>query len=138
MKFEVKTTTEVDVKFLKADCGVRYWEDATVNGVQDGDGELIPCRQGDGWAPLIDLETGKVEDWPEGTKADIHYKVCDAGIYSLLDADRNVVASFDGYVPSMMSPGGSGYGDYVIMTIGEDGVIEGWEADLDDFGDDRD
>jgi hypothetical protein len=133
MKITLKEPKEYDVKFLKADCGVRYWEDADVNGITDDDGKLIPLRNGDTWCPIIDLATGVVQDWPSGTTADIHYKVCDAGVYSLLDADKNVVKSIDGYVPKMMAPAGSGYGDYVVMTIGEDGTIAGWRASLDVF-----
>lgn len=30
----------------------------------------------------------------------------------------------------MLSPGGDGYGDYVIMEIGPDGEIADWEVDL--------
>lgn len=134
---------EVEVKYLRARCGVRYWEDATVNGECDEDGSRIPCRKGTAadndrlgggnWCPTIDLETGKIEGWPEGTTAHIHYKVCDDGEYELLDADRNVVKAIDGYVPSIMSPAEPGYGDYVIMTIGPDGAIANWRADLSDF-----
>lgn len=133
MKITIKEPKEYDVKFLKADCEVRYWEDADVNGIPDDEGKLIPLRNGEAWCPIIDLATGVIQDWPSGTTADIHYKVCDAGVYSLLDADKNVVKSIDGYVPKMMAPGGSGYGDYVIMTIGEDGTIVGWRASLDVF-----
>lgn len=43
---KVTTTTKVPVKYLRARCGVRYWEDGTVNGVQDDDGSRIPCRNG--------------------------------------------------------------------------------------------
>jgi hypothetical protein len=125
-----------EVKYLKAECGVRYWEDGEVNGTEDTDGELLPFRVDDAWCPTIDLETGIIQDWPAGTTADVHYKVCDAGIYHLLDAEKNVVRSVDGYVPSMMSPGGSGYGDYVIMTIGQDGKIENWKVDLEPFQED--
>lgn len=124
---------EVAVRFLQAECGVRYWEDAAVNGEEDVDGSRIPCRVGDDWRPLIDLETGVIRDWPEGTTADIHYKVCDDGRYKLLDADMNVVKSIDGYVPKIMSPGDDGYGDYVIMSVGADGKIEDFTANLDAF-----
>ena len=80
---------EVSVVFLKAECGVRYWEDAEVNGKQeDDDNPTIPCRTGDSWCPVIALDTGKIEGWPEGVTAKTHYKVCDAGRYSLLDAER--------------------------------------------------
>lgn len=130
---DISETSTKEVKYLKAECGVRYWEDGEVNGTTDDEGTLIPLRVGDTWCPTIDLSTGIIQDWPEGTTADVHYKVCDAGVYQLLDADKNVVRSIDGYVPKIMSPGGSGYGDYVIMTIGPDGQIVGWRVNLDGF-----
>ena len=76
---------EIEVTAIGITAEVRYWEDATVNGVEDTDGALIPLRFGDCWMPIIELDTGRVRDWPEGTTADIHYKVCDAGEYELLD-----------------------------------------------------
>lgn len=139
----LKETKSVPVKYIRARCGVRYWEDARVNGEEDADGSRIPLREGTpadndnlgggNWRPTIDLDTGKIEGWPEGTTASIHYKVCDDGDYELLDADRNVVASIDGYVPSLMCPEGNGYGDYVIMEIAADGTIAKWVADLSEF-----
>ena len=138
MQITIQETKDVDVKFLQASCGVRYWEDASVNGVDDTDGKLIPLRVGDCWEPLIDLETGIIQNWPPGTAADIHYKVCDAGVYSLLDAGGNVVKKIDGYVPKIMCPGDDGYGDYVIMTVDGAGQIAGWRADLKAFSADND
>lgn len=138
----------VPVKFIRARCGVRYWEDATVNGVEDADGSRIPCRKGTAadnnnlgggdWCPTIDLESGKIVGWPEGTTASIHYKVCDDGDYALLDAEQNVVAEIHGYVPSLMCPELEGFGDYVIMEIGADGAIAKWKADLSEFEKDDD
>lgn len=135
MTFTIELTQVVskEVKYLQAECGVRYWEDGEVNGSEDTDGELIPCRVKDAWCPTIDLEAGIIQDWPAGTTASVHYKVCDAGLYRLLDADKNVVREIDGYVPKIMCPGGSGYGDYVIMTVGADGKIENWDVLLDAF-----
>lgn len=133
MKIEVTTKTRIAVKFLRATCGVRYWEDATVNGKADEDGSLIPCRNGENWQPLIDLAEGRIIDWPQGVAAEIHYKVCDDGSYELLDENRNTVAKRDGYVIKMMSPEENGFGDYVIMNIGPDGVIANWKVDLSDF-----
>jgi len=138
MTFTIELTQVVskEVKYLQAECGVQYWEDGEVNGTEDTDGELMPLRVKDAWVPTIDLETGAIQDWPAGTIANIHYKVCDAGLYKLLDAEKKVVREIDGYVPTMMSPGGSGYGDYVIMTIGPDGKIENWSVDLEPFQED--
>jgi hypothetical protein len=42
----LKEIKAVPVKFLRARCGVRYWEDGTVNGEEDADGSRIPCREG--------------------------------------------------------------------------------------------
>ena len=133
MNVTVRTPRQIEVKYLHAKCGVRYWEDAKVNGKEDEDGTLIPCRVHDTWAPIIELDTGVIRAWPTGTTADIHYKVCDAGVYALLDADMNEIVSIEGYVPGMLAPKDSGYGDYVIMEVGPDGKIDGWEADLTPF-----
>lgn len=130
MKIAYQQTVEAEVKFLRATCGRCYWEDAKVNGVQDDDGTLIPCRVGDTWAPLIDVDAGVIQAWPAGTTADIHYKVCDEGVYELLDASMTVLVKRDGYVPGVMCPNENGYGDYVIMTVGEDGRIANWHPDL--------
>lgn len=73
MKLTTAVKQDVEVKYLRVRCGVRYWEDATVNGVRDDDGSRIPCRDGGGnWCPTIDLGTGKIENWPEGTTARLH------------------------------------------------------------------
>ena len=75
-------------QFIEIGAEVRYWEDATVNGQEDMDGTRIPCRNGKVWEPVIDLKTGHISNWPVGTEANIHYKVCDAGEYWLLDASK--------------------------------------------------
>lgn len=114
--------------YIEVEAGVRYWEDATVNDVEDEDGALIPFRKGDAWCPTIDLQTGKVLNWPSGTTADVHYKVCDDGRYWLLDRDFVRIAGREGYVPgAFLCHGGSGYGDYIIMVIGADGRIADYE-----------
>lgn len=118
---------------LVVKAGVRYWEDATVNGVADQEGILIPFRKGDYWCPVIDLESGRIKDWPEGTRADVHYKVCDDGDYWLNDEDGAVWGHQAGYVPRFLAVGDCGYGDYIILEIGEDGGIVGWKSPDIDF-----
>jgi hypothetical protein len=122
--------------YIEVSAKVRYWEDAAVNGLDDEDGSLIPLRTGDLWQPVIRLADGVVMDWPAGTVADIHYKVCDQGQYWLQDADRKRVARWAGwYVPSdALCPGGEGWGDYIIMMIGADGVVEKWRPDIEIVG----
>lgn len=134
MEFERKQTVKVEVTTLRCNMGVRYWEDGEVNGVQDSDdAPQMPFADGDDWRIDIDLDTGKIAHWPAGTVAKTHYKVCDAGVYTLLTADGEEVAKREGYVPDMLCPGDNGYGDYVIMEIGADGQILNWDADLSYF-----
>ena len=137
-KITAKVPCEFEVAAIRVAAEVRYWEDADVNGEPDTkDGSFIPLRDGTFWTPIIDLETGRVRDWPEGTSADIHYKVCDAGEYALLAPDGSVVAERNGYVPDMLAVGESGYGDYIILKIGADGLIAGWKPpsiDVDEWG----
>lgn len=114
------------VTHVNVEAEPRYWEDATVGGVEDTDGTLIPDRQGGIWYACIRLADGRVEGWPEGVTARLHYKVCDAGNYWLSRADGQRVAKWKGhYVPTaFLCHGDSGHGDYIVMAIGGDGVIE--------------
>lgn len=133
MKIKLKIEKEFDAKFLQVQAGVRYWEDASVNGVEDTEGELIPCRVGDDWQPLIELESGKILNWETGKTADIHYKVCDDGNYILLDENEGEIKSIAGYVINDLAIGESGFGDYIIMKVDENGLIEGWSPTLEEF-----
>jgi hypothetical protein len=134
---------EIPVNYLQVTAEPRYWEDAFVDGIEDTDGALIPCRYKDLWTPIIELETGRIINWREGVTAKIHYKVCDAGEYTLLagkwDEDNlTEVKTIEGYVPKIMSPGGKGYGDYIIMEIDENGFIENWKVNLREWEADED
>lgn len=107
---------------------VRYWEDATVNGVVDEHGALIPGRLGDLWKARIHLADGVVVGWPDGTEASTFYKVCDQGQYWLTDDNGTRIAKWRGhYVPNdFLCHGEKGWGDYIILRIGVGGGIEGY------------
>lgn len=129
MKITLKIEKEYEVKTLSVSAGVRYWEDATINGEEDTDGSSIPCRQGGCWTPEIDIDTGVITNWTKGIKAEIHYKICDSGCYYLRDAEGYVIASIeDEYVPKIMCPKSEGYGDYIIMDVDETGKIADWKG----------
>lgn len=123
-----RSLTIKDAKFIEISAAVRYWEDATVNGKEDVGGTLIPCRTGPSWTPVIELDTGLILNWPTGVEACIHYKVCDAGEYWLLDENKQRIAKWKtSYVPNkILCVGGSGYGDYIIFKVGADGRVVGW------------
>lgn len=133
MKAKIKTIQTFEITTLKVKAGVRYWEDATVNGKEDTEGELIPCRDGDYWCPVIDIDRGIITNWQQGVEADIHYKVCDDGTYELIDKDGDSVLTKEGYVPDILCPEEDGYGDYIIMQVNKDGSINSWKADLTDL-----
>lgn len=133
MEIELTVTKKFDVSTLRVSAGARYWEDATVNGKEDTDGTLIPFRNNDYWQPVIDLESGIIQDWPKGTTAEIHYKVCDDGMYQLKSESGEIIKSIRGYVPDILCPKDSGYGDYIIMDIDGNGQIQDWEVDLSGF-----
>lgn len=148
MKIETTVKVETDVRYFCADILPRYYEDAEVDGVEDisydeqktGAQPRMPlvvkneaCGKGRPdeswlWKIKIDLESGKVLDWPAGTKASVHYKVCDQGVYWLEDENGNVFHKIESYVPDIIDIDCDGYGDYVLMNIGEDGTIEDWWA----------
>lgn len=134
MKSKIKIEKEVELKTLVVKAGVRYYEDAVVNGLTDEHGDLIPCKEGDLWCPIIDIDTGVITNWKQGVRASTHYKVCDEGSYYLLDNEGNTVLSIeDNYVPSILYPKGGGYGDYIILEIDENGKIDGWNPNLESF-----
>lgn len=130
-----------DAKYLKVEAEVRYWEDAKVNGVEDTEGTLIPFKTGDIWEPIIDLDKGVIVDWPKGTAANIHYKVCDAGEYWLLAEDKEKIAQYlSYYVPDEFLCYGNnrGYGDYIIFNVDETGKIQDYKKpriDTEEWGD---
>jgi hypothetical protein len=109
---------------------VRNWEDTHVNAVADISGELIPCRRGPLWAPVIELGTGHILNWNESapTEVRVHYKVTDEGNYWLADQALNKIAKWrDEYVPDhILCTADRGYGDYIIMQIESGGIIKNW------------
>lgn len=115
------------IVYIEVHANVRYTEDATLNGVEDVNGDM-PCMKGSMWCPIIRIEDGKVINWPVGNTASIHYKVCDAGCYYLTDIDMKRLAIRENeYVPNdYLCHGGSGWGDYIIMSIDENGFIKNY------------
>lgn len=152
MKIIINKPREYDIKYLKATMGVRYWVDCDYsedNGntwnlnFPDTDEEsdrimkLTPCvvrkdigyKESNYWEIIIDLETGKVLNWPLWFCLRTHYKVCDDGEYVFLDKDMNEVVNITKeykqyYVPDFLAIEDSGYGDYVAININGDGSIQ--------------
>lgn len=146
-----------EVRYLLVDAGVRYYEDATVDGSYDismhdnrveGVYPKMPCVEQIKehptdtihtnhlrWRPMIDIKEGVIINWRKGTTAHAFYKVCDNGTYSLLDADKKVLYEVDSYVPDCLAIEDEGFGDYIDMVIDEDGKIKDWVCTEDDLTD---
>ena len=117
--------------FVEVQADVRYWEDGEINGEEDTEGK-IPLRCNDSWCPVIALVDGQIQDWPSGVTARVHYKVCDAGEYWLLNEEGKRIAKWKGsYVPDkILTVGNKGYGDYIIFSIDSNGKIIGWRPPI--------
>ena len=63
-----------------------------------------------------------------------HFKVCDDGLYQILDKDGDVIwdsiQTCHYYVPSFLSIEDEGYGDYLYIDIDGDGNIAHWNTAL--------
>jgi hypothetical protein len=152
LKFMKRINVEAKAKYLECWIGVRYLEDAEINGEDDTDsGDLLSAnlpqvftKESDAPKPmrgytdngvvahiLINLDNGKVGNWTEGVTAKFHYKSCDINVFRLLDADMNVIYETPNedteYVigPDFMNE----YGDYFVLRVDADGFITDYNKD---------
>lgn len=144
MKKKIKVEQEIDLATAECQVFVRYWEDSEVNGKRDSDNSpSMPCvqsvkhfyygRPALAWCPIINLDNGQITNWKQGVKAYIHYKSVDENVVIIKDREGRVVKEYEGYVPNFLCPIGGGYGDYVIMEIDENGLIQNFKANFDDI-----
>lgn len=75
----------------------------------------------------IDIEEGKILDWPIGNTAVIYSKPVDSGIYTFKDTNKKDMLVYSGYVPDGLAIDSDGYGDYIILSINENGLIKNWD-----------
>lgn len=116
MKFTVTRPVEIEVTFISVHLPVRYEEEDIPND--------FPLRKGDIWSAVIEIDTGKIRDWPEGKSGNLHLKVCDSGQYTVGNEEDASLAVIEDYVPHGVIPGK--YGDYVDLKINEHGIITNW------------
>ena len=134
MKAKIKIEKEVEVKTVLIDISPRY-----IGDDEDDDMPTTTPMLNEGktsWVAFVDIDTGKIKDWPEGTSCEFFVKVCDAGTYTLFDDEGCTVAVKEGYVPNGLIPGQ--YGDYVDLKINEEGIITNWPKtiSIDEFFED--
>lgn len=127
MKLTVKRPQEIEIGLVKIDIQPRY--------IGDTDEDDLPTdfpllnEEKTNWVAFVEIDTGRILDWPQGDARSMHVKVCDAGVYTLLTNDLKEIAVRQDYVPNDLIPGS--YGDYVELTIDESGVITNWPRNPD-------
>jgi hypothetical protein len=122
MKVTVNQPVEVEITSVRVEVSVRYGVDDIPND--------FPLRDGAMWRGTIEIETGKILEWP-ADKPEHHclnMNVCDQGIYTLLGPDGTEEAKIDGYCPNRLIPGE--YGDHIDLEIGG-GVVTNWPKRID-------
>lgn len=137
----------VNLKYAQCELRIHNWEDFTVNGKEDNnDNHETPfakdkkSKDKKYWCPLIDIDEGKIVGWPQGVTLDVCAKTCDENIIYFFDENKNaiewfdeeekeVLSCYDGYVPEFLDSSGEGYGDYVELTVDEDGYIKNFDKE---------
>lgn len=80
----------------------------------------------------IDIDSGKVTNWPKNCPVDFHdIKIVDTGHYGLMDDNADTIVGYSGYVPACL-----GGGDYLEFEIDENSYIVDWsfgQEDCDEF-----
>ena len=125
MKATVNLPVEINITGIQMVLAVRYEEDDIPNDFPGRSGEILKMD--------VEIDTGKILDWPEGKDFDLFMKVTDCGTYTLFDSDgKRVKTLTNDYVPHGVVPGE--YGDYVKFDI-KNGIITNWpkNPDLKDF-----
>lgn len=155
MKIKRLTPVEYDIKYLRATMGVRYYvncEYTEDNGktwhkdFEDTDeaDELVKSvipgivkkdigyKESEYFEIIIDLDKGKVINWPKNFTLITYFKICDDGEYVFLDKKMNEIVNITKeydqyYVPSFLSIDDNGYGDYLYITILGGGKIHNFD-----------
>jgi hypothetical protein len=126
---KIKIEKEVNITEVLVKLNIRYGEEDITND--------FPMRNCDTWTARINIDEGRIIDWPKGQSGHLYMKVSDEGSYYLYDEDGNCVKSMeDEYVPNNLIPGK--YGDYIDLHITETGLISNWysQPSFSDFLDD--
>lgn len=131
MKIKIPTTIEEDIYLVRISAPVDYGEEDISND--------FPGREGDVWKADIEIDTGKILNWPAGRVEKMFLTVKDGGSYALVSVSGHQVALRDGnYVPHGVVPGE--YGDAIKLDIAVDGTITNWprRPDVSEFFDEED
>ena len=86
------------------------YEPMELDDVEEG---FIPMVSNGHWHGIIDLKEHVLLDCP-GWPYNLQAKVRDAGIYTLLNEEKNPICNYRGYVPALPFDDHS-WGDYIVQ-----------------------
>jgi hypothetical protein len=112
MKFKIQQLVEkeIDVKYVKI-IAPMYYEDEDVP-------YDFPNRIDNSVTLVIEIDNGKIIDFPVEYTGSLSTKLTDGGSYYLLDEKMNVLYSLEpDYVPNKLIPEHDGCGDYIDLKI---------------------
>jgi hypothetical protein len=118
MKATVTKPVEIEITHVLIDVPVNY-------GTEEMP-EDFPLRIGDGWKAKVEIDTGRIIDWPAtNAGSEVYLTVKDGGTYKLFGPDgKEVAAREENYVPHGVVPGE--YGDTIELRINAEGIITNW------------
>jgi len=122
----MKIIKEVDVKFI--------WIQFPIDDEEIEEFKDFPKRITNFCELIIDIDEGKIVNWPSGISENVSFCIKDSGTFELFDCDGfKIKATHDGYVPNHLLPGD--YGDTLDLDIDENGKILNWylHPTLEDF-----
>jgi len=121
MKLKVTKKVEVDLDIAYVSIDFPVYDDEEESQIPHGS----PMRHGDRWTAIVEIDSGRVLDWPIGKSLEFYEKITDGGTYKLLDPTLSVIAKIEeNYVPNDLIPGK--YRDYIHLIINESGIITNW------------
>ena len=142
MDIKVTIPQTINAQQLHCYIAARFWEDSDFNGTPDDENGTVARKLfGDrfekwgGWEFLhltIDLDNGKILDWPEGNNAVFNYKSCDINRFVLMGRDKSgeyvEIGTPEGDTEYVIGPEFmNDYGDYFCPTVNEQGKIMGYD-----------
>lgn len=131
------TDVRKSIRYVKAVIEPISFETSYINGKKDSNKNtkmpgIYENEDGKKLSIEIDLETGKVINWPNGTYAQMSYKVGDYGEYTMYDKDWKRLCVYEGYVPELFQlEEKEKNGDWFSIKIGKDGKIKNFPTGAD-------
>ena len=131
---------EVDVKQITLSVLVLDWMGFEIDGIAETENEAVPCKRDNYWEPIIDVEVGTILNWKKGVVAAVMCKILQLN-FKIIDSLGETLLCKEGIgkdgkpiqIPDTLSPGNSGWDSYIILDINEEGKIEDWNFNINDF-----